>query len=51
MGFLALCLLFGCVAVTIWGVIKNKDERAKLADDFNEAPMKAILVMVWVSVA
>ncbi len=51
MGFLAFCLLFGCVAVTIWGAIKSKDERAKLADEFNEAPMKAIFVMVWVSAA
>lgn len=51
MGFLAFCLLFGGVAVTIWGAIKSKDERAKLVAEFNEAPMKAIFVMVWVSAA
>jgi hypothetical protein len=51
MGFLAFCLLFGCVAVTIWGAIKSKDERAKLVAEFNEAPMKAIFVIVWVSAA
>lgn len=44
-------MLFGVVGVTIWGAIKSKDERAKLAAEFNEAPMKAIFVTLLVSAA
>jgi len=51
LGFIAFCLLFGFVVVTIWGAIKSKDERAKLAAEFNAAPMKSIFVMVWVAAA
>lgn len=37
------------IAITIWGAIKSKDERAKLAAEFNEKPVQSIFVMVWVS--
>lgn len=51
MGFLAFCLMFGFVVITIWGAIKSKDERAKLVAEFNEAPMKMIFVTVWILAA
>lgn len=48
MGFIMFCLLAYVVAITIWGAIKSKDERAKLAAEFKEKPAQSIFVMVWV---
>lgn len=49
MGFLAFCLLVYVVALTIWGAIKSKDERAKLAAEFHEKPLQHLFLLVWIA--
>lgn len=49
MAFMMFCLLFYFVALTIWGAIKSKDERAKLLAEFQAKPLENTFVLVWVA--
>jgi mannose/fructose/N-acetylgalactosamine-specific phosphotransferase system component IIC len=49
LGFIAFCLLCYVVAITIWGAIKSKDERAKLVAEFNAKPAECLFVLLWVA--
>ncbi len=48
MAFLMFCMLAYIVAITIWGAMKSKDERAKLAAEFNGNPPQSVFMIVWV---
>jgi len=48
MGLFFFCMLVYVVAITIWGAIKSKEERAKLLAEFNEKPAQSIFMIVWI---
>jgi hypothetical protein len=49
MGFLAFCILTWFIGATIVGAFRSREERAKLVQEFREAPGQSLFMIAWLT--